>query len=360
MTAAAPIRILSLTLAEETYTNAQQVNAREIASRLDPTKFEVTLLSDGSGPAPIAALAHVRVLRLPARLRALRIFLGLLGGNFDILLYPGAGLPESAFMRLPRWFPGRRARVLSTVEGDVRQLDEVPAWIRRRIDRVHHKADALFPITEHVARGLRERCGRFGEVVPIGVDPVAFSPCQGERVLGPLRVLSVGTVKAWKRPEIVRTAAAALPHASFTWIGEGELRTGESTLAPPNLSFPGAFSRVELAARYRAADVFLHTSRMEGLPKVILEALASGLPIVAFDDYHPTYLAEQGAGFVVGSPEEMVDVLKQLLADDALRRRMGIAARALALRFSWEAVAAQWARIFQREAAIDRRRAPTR
>lgn len=347
------VRILSLTWAEDHYTNAQQVNARDLAARLDPSAFEVTLLSDGAGPASILGFPHVRAWRLRPRLRALSIFLRLLARGFDLLLYPGPGAPEALWLRLPRFLRGP-ARVLLPVEGDVRQLEEVPQGVRRRVDRLFRRADAVFPITEHVAETLQARCGRIGEVVPVGVDVQVFRPRAHARRPGPLRVLSVGTVKAWKRPELARLAARALGDVSFRWIGDGDLLTGERSGAPPNLEFSGSCSRDLLPEAYRDADVLLHPSRMEGLPKVILEALASGLPVVAFDDYQPRFLSEAGAGLVVAGEADMLDALRRLLADEPLRVRMGEAARRVALEFSWDVVAARWAGVFKREAALAR------
>lgn len=357
MTAAPPVRILSLTWAEDRYTNAQQVNAREIAARLDPTHFEITLLSDGSTPCAIARCPAIRIIRLPERGRARRILGHLLHGGFDVLFYSGAGLPEAVYTRLPRWWPSRhRSRIVLPVEGDVSQLDEVPAWMRRRMDRQYRRADALVPITDFVAETVARRYGRAGDVVPVGVDLAVFSPRLTTRRFGPPRVLCVGTVKAWKRPELARLAAERFPTAEFTWIGDGDLRAHEASVAPSNLTFARPLGREALPDAYRDADVLLHPSRMEGLPKVILEALASGLPVVAFDDYRPRFLTEGGAGLVVRSPEEMLTGLDRLLGEDGLRDRMGRAARELARRFSWDVVAGRWAEIFEREAALARGR----
>jgi glycosyltransferase involved in cell wall biosynthesis len=155
-------------------------------------------------------------------------------------------------------------------------------------------------------------------------------------------------------PELARRAAEAFPAADFTWAGEGETRSAEAGKAPRNLAFPGHVPRERLPELYRDADVFLHPSRMEGLPKVLLEALASGLPAIAFDDYRPRFVEEGGAGFVVKDEAGMLGALRRLLEDASLRERAGLAARRVAEAFSWDAVAARWAAIFEREAALAR------
>jgi glycogen(starch) synthase len=348
-----PVRVFSLTFAEDAYQNAQQLNVRELASRLDPSRFEIALLSDGSGPATILDRSNVRALRVPRRGRALRILLRLLAGGFDVLIHPHVGWAEAVYLRLPRWWPSRRrARVLVSVEGDLAQLDEVPRGVRERLESVYRRADAVFPITDHVAATLKARTGRGGPVVPVGVDLEIFHPRDPRSDSArPLRVLCVGKVKDWKRPELARLAAERLPDLEFTWIGDGERLASERAQAPPNLSLQGQVDHRTLPDVYRGSDVFLHPSRMEGLPKVMLEALASGLPVVAFADYDPRFVTEAGAGFVVRDGEAMIAALRRLADDPELRAQMSARARAAAEKFGWDAVTRRWEEIFLDEAA---------
>jgi glycosyltransferase involved in cell wall biosynthesis len=102
----------------------------------------------------------------------------------------------------------------------------------------------------------------------------------------------------------------------------------------------GALAPEELAALYRACDVFALPSTAEGFPLTVQEAMASGLPVVTSDD--PGYAPYGLDGSVVVQGPREVPFLRQELAglvgDPARRARMGEAARRHAVeRFSWDA-----------------------
>ena len=86
-----------------------------------------------------------------------------------------------------------------------------------------------------------------------------------------------------------------------------------------------------MPAAYASADVFCLPSWWEAMPLSILEAMASGLPVVATDVGDVAREVEDGTtGYVVPvrSPQRLVDALQQLLLDRELRRRMGASGRA--------------------------------
>src|SRR5206468_7226784 len=96
--------------------------------------------------------------------------------------------------------------------------------------------------------------------------------------------------------------------------------------------FPGSLLRNTLPDLYRAADVFVlpavHDARgnVDGLPNVILEAMASGLPVVASGISGIPLAVEDGrTGRLVpeGDPEALLGALRELLADPVRRRGMG-------------------------------------
>ena len=99
----------------------------------------------------------------------------------------------------------------------------------------------------------------------------------------------------------------------------------------------------------RDSDIFILPSRVEGMPKVTLEAAATGLPCIVFSDYKTPSVVDGMTGFQVETFEQMLNRLQLLIQDEDLRRRMGAAATSYAKQFDWDHIAAQWEATFDRE-----------
>jgi glycosyltransferase involved in cell wall biosynthesis len=158
--------------------------------------------------------------------------------------------------------------------------------------------DAFVAVSEeNIRRGIRDGiltrdCCR---LIRSGFDTARFlrgSREAGRRLLGvPEGTPVVGTVAVFKRQkapfdfvETARGVAAAVPDVRFAMIGDGDLRAAvERRLAETGLA--GRFLltgwRREIPDLLKAFDVFLLTSRWEGLPKVVPQALLAGVPVVA-------------------------------------------------------------------------------
>ena len=183
-------------------------------------------------------------------------------------------------------------------------------------------------------------------VLPVGLDDTIFhAKGRSEKVRRP-RVISVGGVRAHKRPELFLEFAGRFPAADFVWCGEGDLRATLVEAAArrglANLLFPGSLPPKELAEAYRNSDVFVLPSRNEGVPKVTQEAAACGLAQVIFGYYEAPTVIDRENGFVVWSDKEMVDRLGELIEDASLRHRMGAACGTMACDWSWSRVAPLW------------------
>lgn len=170
--------------------------------------------------------------------------------------------------------------------------------------------------------------------------------------------LSIGRLTTPKDyPTLIRAWALVvqrMPEARLAIIGSGELQSslelltatlglGESlTILPP---------RSDVRPAYRAADAFVLSSRWEGLPYVVLEAMSYSLPVVATRvDGIPEAARDGVEGLLVdpGNPEALAQALVSVLGDQALSRKLGQAGRARVARdFSLDAMVAATVSVYR-------------
>jgi len=168
-----------------------------------------------------------------------------------------------------------------------------------------------------------------------------------------LLVLAVGNLYPVKDHATLLRALPSLPGVQVAIAGRGE--------EEPNLRRLAAELDVEdrvhlLGLRddvdrlLAAADLFVQPSRSEGLPLAVLEAMGAGLPVVATRvGGMGEAIVEGETGLLVepGQPDRLADALRTLLDDEALRRRMGQAARARAqAEFSVETMARRYLALY--------------
>ena len=171
----------------------------------------------------------------------------------------------------------------------------VEPWVRRWLKRFHNRTDLTLAPTEALRDELVAGGYRRVEVIGRGVDVQRFCPelrerprnCRDDTANGSFpRVLYVGRLAPEKNLgaairafEAIRTAHG---RGEFVLVGEGPLRR---TLQAkhPEFHFRGALKGEELAREYANADLFLFPSQSETFGNVVLEAMASALPVVAFD-----------------------------------------------------------------------------
>jgi glycosyltransferase involved in cell wall biosynthesis len=202
-------------------------------------------------------------------------------------------------------------------------------------------------------------------VIPYGVDTARFSPDRERRRLwrerlgigdGAPLLLAVGRMAAKKGFGVLAAALppllGALPELHVVLAGDGDLLPELAAATEPwraRVHLPGAVLRDTLPDLYRAADLFVlpavHDERgnVDGLPNVILEAMASGLPVVASGISGIPLAVEDGAsGLLVPekAPAALGAALLRLLGDAPEARRMGERGRRKAeSELTWDLVA---------------------
>jgi glycosyltransferase involved in cell wall biosynthesis len=190
-------------------------------------------------------------------------------------------------------------------------------------------------------------------VIPNGVDTNHFSPGPAGAPREPRQILFSGRLSLQKDLATLLRALALLsnpPPYELALAGDGPERPCLERLARDLgldrvVRFLGWTPRAELPARYRTADLFVMPSRDEGMPNSVLEAMASGLPVVATAVPGNEELVLPGVNGVLvppGDPERLAAALERLLADPDLRRRMGAESRAMAIQRDWDRVAAAY------------------
>jgi phosphatidylinositol alpha-1,6-mannosyltransferase len=216
-------------------------------------------------------------------------------------------------------------------------------------------------------RALGFPAGR-SRVSPYGVDVDAFTPDPARRAIWRRRLaipetapllLGVGRMATKKGfqvlIEVLPSLLAEHPDLHVVLAGGGDLLARFQAAARPwasRVHFPGAVLRDTLPDLYRAADLFtlpaVHDSKgnVDGLPNVILEAMASGLPVVASAiSGIPLAVVDGETGRLVPEADgaALLDALRALLADPAAVRAMGERGRRKAeAELTWDAVAARY------------------
>lgn len=219
------------------------------------------------------------------------------------------------------------------------------------------KASALVACSE----GLKERALRFLpsagiDVITNGVDLELFHPATPSGDCGPLRLLTVGRLSTTKRLplllETVRLLCDRGCQTHLTIVGGGALDSDLRRF----LSEKGLQDEVTLAGRreaedmpeiYRQHDVFVSASMQEGMSNAMLEAMASGLPIVTTRCEGVEELISDN-GVVVGEPAapDLAQAVQGLIEKPQVRKAMAQAARKKAEGFGWNAVADSYLRLY--------------
>lgn len=195
------------------------------------------------------------------------------------------------------------------------------------------------------------------EFIPYGLDLVPYKEARPTVIgNGPLRIVMVGRLARNKgvidMVDIVAklrdTSAVleAIGPASAPMLAEIETRIRQRGVEG-RVQLPGPEKNTRLPARIAGAAAFLFPStHPEGLSKAVMEAMAAGLPVVAYDMPGIRVLVDHGVtGFVVPSRSvrRAADCLDMLLMDPALRARMGAAGqKRIETEFRPEVVEAQW------------------
>jgi glycosyltransferase involved in cell wall biosynthesis/predicted metal-dependent phosphoesterase TrpH len=217
------------------------------------------------------------------------------------------------------------------------------------VDWFYRQCAVVLAPTHGVADVLRARGHEHVLVWGRGVDTARFAPRRRNDILrehllgdGTVLLLSVGRLSEEKRVTVLLEAFARLrtdtPGARLAVVGDGPARTSLAVSAPDGVVFLGELRGDALAQVYATADIFCFPSTTDTFGQVILEACASGLPVVAAAAGGAVELVRPGVNGLLVTPDDpaaLANALGGLTRDDLQRARLGNGALAAAESRSW-------------------------
>lgn len=212
--------------------------------------------------------------------------------------------------------------------------------------------------------GLGEFAGQTPSLIPHAVED-SFGVITARPQDQPLKVLYVGFLETRKGIGEVLACAQRLPHIHFTVLGDGPRRAEvEAAASTGRLSYHGHVKdRARILEIFRDHDVLLLPSRRtpsweELFGRVIIEAMATGMPVAASDHIGPKLLIAPGVDgelFREGDVDGYVGWLEALAQDRPRLEQMRSAARVKASAYLEQAVSAAWTQVIA-DALVDAKR----
>jgi len=224
--------------------------------------------------------------------------------------------------------------------------------------RIWENASALYACSE----GLRQRALKFMPeakiyVVPNGVELDRFCPVNNKQKIEDLKLLTVGRLSVSKRIEllvsVVELIRKQFPNATLKIAGGGGLENQLRQLIKDKgmencIAMLGIVPAEEMPELYRKSDIFVSASLQEGMSNAMLEAMASGIPIVTTRcEGVQELIADNGIVVEKADAKSIADAVMNLAKDEQAYNTMRVAARKQAENFSWQRVAEEYLKHYQ-------------
>jgi glycosyltransferase involved in cell wall biosynthesis len=233
-------------------------------------------------------------------------------------------------------------------------------WMRPAVSAylrsLHRRTRATLVPTEALAADLAGEGISGVRVVGRGVDTVLFDPARRSEILRDawgaapedLVCLYVGRLAPEKNLALVRRSFSAIravqPNARMVWVGDGPSKQ-QLEADHPDHRFVGTRVGVELAEHYASADLFLFPSLSETYGNVVAEAMASGVPVLAYRSAAAAELIASGTNGVTVAPGDeaaFIGAALTLIEDREALRSMAREARQSILPRNWGSVVASF------------------
>ena len=194
------------------------------------------------------------------------------------------------------------------------------------------------------------------DVIYNGVNVEDFSP-RNNRKNGDITILTVARLIKRKGVDdlIIAVPAIVKEHKNIKLriIGEGNMENELKALAQQlkiskYIDFLGYVPHNEISNYYSTSDIFVLPSRNEGMSNTVLEAMASGLPVITTDTGGTRELIDSNGIIIPGEDSDAIsNAVLNLINDHKLRENMGMKSRMIAESMSWKNVAEKYYKLYE-------------
>lgn len=275
-------------------------------------------------------------------------------GEVDIAHIFSASYWSFLLAPFPAWLVARargKKVLINYRSGEAR--DHLARW--RTALWVLRRADEVVVPSQYLVEVFRE-FGFEPKPVPNLVDLGQFR-YRARKPLRPVLICTRG-FRPYYRVDLVVRAFAEIkrkyPEARLRLVGEGPLeqaiRAQVRELDLNDVEFSGMLSREAIGREYDEADIFINASDVDNMPASVLEAFASGTPVVTTDAGGIRFIVEHertGLLCPTGQWQALADNAIRLLLDHEFATRLAANAFEESRRYHWEAVRKEWLRVYQ-------------
>ncbi|MCF6296416.1 MAG: glycosyltransferase [Flavobacteriaceae bacterium] len=318
------IKLLMFAELDSPLRNAQDRDALQWALYLNSSKFDITSFSSTTADKRIISKNNIKLIKLSKHkyLRHFKMTLSLFSPFYSHILLAKPNLNVLIYLFFITKLPFLKKKIIISL------VNRLPYGLKLE-SILYNQRFFQFAISDQIKKDFYKLTGRKTSIVRLVYDLNLFFPPENKNKSK--KIVCIGSLQIRKNPFLFANLAKIFPQNEFYWIGDGYyydwIVEKKERASIKNLNLIKHLNQTELAEFIRACSIFLFPSIHEGFPNVIVEALATGLPVITMNSYGPDAIINGYNGFIVETEFEMQDKLNLLLSNNKLLRTMSKNAR---------------------------------